>query len=88
MHTSKHDLAQERKDPQVVESEARRQVINGGHMRKQELALLHTWTWVTSRTYAEALFTSQKILQNFSHSPSHRIFRCMHEILNIDENKN
>jgi hypothetical protein len=34
------------------------------------------------------LFTSQKILQNFSHSPSHRIFRRMHGVLNIDENKN
>jgi len=35
-----------------------------------------------------ALFTSQKILQNFSYFPSHRIFRRMHGILNIDENKN
>jgi hypothetical protein len=35
----------------VVDSEARRQAINGGHMRRQALALLHTWTWVTSRTY-------------------------------------
>jgi hypothetical protein len=35
-----------------------------------------------------ALFSSQKILQNVSHSPSHRIFRRMHEVLNIDENKN
>jgi hypothetical protein len=38
----------------VVDSEARRQAINGGHMRRQALALLHTWTWVTSRTYAES----------------------------------
>ena len=37
---------------------------------------------------SRALFTSQKILQNFSDSPSHRIFRHMHEILNIDKNKN
>ena len=29
-----------------------------------------------------------KILQNFSDSPSHRIFKRMHEVLNIDENKN
>jgi hypothetical protein len=35
-----------------------------------------------------ALFSSQKILQNFSDSPSHRIFRHMHEVLNIDKNKN
>jgi len=35
----------------------------------------------------QALFTFQKILQNFSDSPSHRIFRGMHEALNIDENK-
>jgi len=27
-------------------------------------------------------------LQNFSDSPSHRIFRHMHEVLNIDKNKN
>jgi len=37
---------------------------------------------------AEALFTSQKVLQNFSDSPSHRIFRRMHGVLNIDKNKN
>jgi len=36
----------------------------------------------------KALFSSQKILQNFSDSPSHRIFRRMHGVLNIDENKN
>ena len=29
-----------------------------------------------------------KILQNFSYFPSHRIFRRMHGVLNIDENKN
>jgi hypothetical protein len=34
----------------------------------------------------EALFSSQKILQNFSDSPSHRIFGHMHEALNIDKN--
>jgi len=37
---------------------------------------------------AKALFSSQKILQNFSDSPLHRIFRHMHEVLNIDKNKN
>ena len=36
----------------------------------------------------KALFSSQKELQNFSDSPSHRIFRRMHGVLNIDENKN
>jgi len=36
----------------------------------------------------KALFSSQKILQNFSDSSSHRIFRHMHGVLNIDENKN
>jgi len=35
-----------------------------------------------------ALFSSSKILQNFSDSPSHQIFRRIHEVLNIDENKN
>jgi len=34
------------------------------------------------------LFSSQKILQNFSYFSSHRIFRRMHKVLNIDENKN
>jgi len=32
--------------------------------------------------------TFQKILQNFSDSPSHQIFKRIHEVLNIDENKN
>ena len=36
----------------------------------------------------KALFSSQKLLQNFSDSLSHQIFRCMHGVLNIDENKN
>jgi hypothetical protein len=36
----------------------------------------------------QALFSFQKILQNFSDSPSHQIFRRMHEVLNIDKNKN
>ena len=36
----------------------------------------------------KALFSSQKILQNFSHSPSHQILRHMHEVLNIDKNNN
>jgi tRNA(Met) C34 N-acetyltransferase TmcA len=34
------------------------------------------------------LFSSQKILQNFSHFPSYRIFRRIHGVLNINENKN
>jgi len=38
--------------------------------------------------FSRALFSSPKVLQNFSDSPSHRIFRRMHEVLNIDENKN
>jgi hypothetical protein len=40
------------------------------------------------RKHIKALFSSQKILQNFSDFPSHRIFRHMHEVLNIDKNKN
>ena len=39
-------------------------------------------------TDTKALFSSQKHLQNFSDSSSHQICRRMHEILNIDENKN
>jgi len=38
-------------------------------------------------SHPKALFSSQKILQNFSNFPSHRIFRRMHGVLNIDENK-
>jgi hypothetical protein len=33
----------------------------------------------------KARFSLQKILQNFSDSPSHRIFKNMHEALNIDK---
>ena len=40
------------------------------------------------RALTKALFSSQKILQNFSDSPSHQIFRHMHEVLNVDKNKN
>jgi hypothetical protein len=39
----------------------------------------------TSNLGTKALFSSQKILQNFSDSPSHRIFGHMHETLNIDK---
>jgi hypothetical protein len=35
--------------------------------------------------FTKVLFSSQKFLQNFSDSPSHRIFRHMHEALNIDK---
>jgi hypothetical protein len=40
------------------------------------------------RIRIQALFSFSKILQNFSDSSSHRIFRRMHGVLNIDENKN
>jgi hypothetical protein len=33
----------------------------------------------------KVMFSSQKILQNFSDFPSHRIFGHMHEALNIDK---
>ena len=36
----------------------------------------------------KALFTSTQKPKNFQDSPSYRIFRCMHVVLNIDENKN
>ena len=42
----------------------------------------HYTTWMKN---ARALFSSPKILQNFSDSPSHRIFRRMLRVLNIDE---
>ena len=61
----------------------------------QEGRGLNMWDWRGEKGYrngtpwrVKALFSSQKILQNFSDSPSHRIFRCMHGVLNIDENKN
>jgi len=38
--------------------------------------------------HTKALFSSQKILQNFSDLPSYRIFRRIHGVLNIDKNKN
>jgi hypothetical protein len=38
-----------------------------------------------SSSQIEELFSSLKILQNFSDSPSHRIFEHMHESLNIDK---
>ena len=37
--------------------------------------------------FSKALFRFLKILQNFPDYPSHRIFRHMHKVLNIDENK-
>ena len=42
----------------------------------------------TGFTVGKALFSLSKILQNFSDSPSRRIFRRMHGVLNIDKNKN
>jgi hypothetical protein len=43
-------------------------------------------SWVlTHVVVVPALFSSQKILQNFSDSPSHRIFGHMYEALNIDK---
>ena len=41
-----------------------------------------------NKEVAKALFSSQKVLQNFSDFSSHRIFRRMHGVLNINENKN
>jgi len=35
-----------------------------------------------------ALFSSKKFLQIFSDFPSPQIFKRMHRVLNIDENKN
>ena len=41
-----------------------------------------------NKAYTKVLFSSQNILQNFLDYPAHRIFRLMHGVLNIDENKN
>ena len=43
---------------------------------------------LSSLQFSKALFSFRKILQNFSDSPSHQIFRRMHKVLNIDKNKN
>jgi hypothetical protein len=43
---------------------------------------------LTAENLIWALFTSSKILQKFSNSSSHRIFRRMYGVLNIDKNKN
>jgi hypothetical protein len=40
---------------------------------------------IADEVHIKGRFSSQKILQNFSDSPSHRIFRHMHEALNIDK---
>jgi hypothetical protein len=49
--------------------------------------MLNNWQVSSSKSGSLALgrFSSQKILQNFLNSPSHRIFRHMHEVLNIDK---
>ena len=59
---------------------------NGGRKRARELNAHPCFG--QENKMSRALFSSQKILQNFSHFLSHRIFRRMHEVLNIDENKN
>jgi hypothetical protein len=43
---------------------------------------------LTVVSFYYGLVSFPKILQNFSDFSSHRIFRRMHEVLNIDENKN
>jgi len=40
------------------------------------------------RSYIRPCLISKKFCKIFSDSLSHRIFRRMHEVLNIDENKN
>jgi len=40
------------------------------------------------RSINKGIVKFKKILQNFSDFPSHQIFRRMHGVLNIDENKN
>jgi len=55
---------------------------------KSNLKLCVHWMRLSRDENGMALFSSQKILQNFLDSPSHRIFRHMHEVLNIDKNKN
>ena len=47
-----------------------------------------TWELRLDRPHTEALFTSTQNPKFFQNFPSHRIFRRMHEVLNIDENKN
>jgi hypothetical protein len=60
----------------------------------QKIFFLHSEIWgrieltkqgLQFKQLNEARFSLQKILQNFSDSPSHRIFVHMHEALNIDK---
>jgi len=53
------------------------------HVSKDSMGWMKFFGWGTKQG-----LSFQKNLQNFSDYPSHRIFRRMHEVLNIDENKN
>ena len=50
------------------------------------LIIIHISNWQNG--YGPCLFSSKKIYKFFSDFSSHRIFRRMHEVLNINENKN
>jgi len=60
----------------------------------QQAALIDRLSWSMRSTHqrlgkpAWALFTSTQKSKIFQDSLSHRIFRRMHEVLNIDGNKN
>jgi len=56
----------------------------------KQIEFSHTFMLLvqTKLSFSQALFSSQKILQIFSNSPSHQIFRRIYEVLNINENKN
>jgi len=53
-----------------------------------EIGTIHISQKILQLNKALDLVYFPKILQNFSDFPSHRIFRHMHEVLNIDKNKN
>jgi len=47
---------------------------------------MHVYQYIVEKENTDA--AHGWFLQNFLDSPSHQIFRRMHEVLNIDENKN
>jgi hypothetical protein len=56
--------------------------------RRRQRIIRRVLSTSTSPRFSKALFTSNPKHKIFQDSSSHRIFRHMHGVLNIDENKN
>ena len=62
---------------------------SGLRLRSGSHTSLHgTRSTIDSRDWDSGLFSFQKFCKIFSDSLSHRIFRRIYKVLNIDENKN